>query len=74
MNIVKSRSNIIYLLPGIDGELHSVNASDIEKLITAKGGQDSCVVRNSSDWLVLAMPAGTIRRYFDVKKWKNKIE
>lgn len=71
---MRSRSNIIYLLPGIDGELHSVNASDIEKLITAKGGQDSCVVRSSSDWLVLTMPAGTIRRYFDAKKWKNKIE
>lgn len=71
---MRSRSNIIYLLPGIDGELHSVNASDIEKLITAKGGQDSCVARNGSDWLVLTKPAGTIRRYFDAKKWKNKIE
>lgn len=71
---MRSRSNVIYLLPGIDGELHGVNASDIEKLITAKGGQDSCVARNDSDWLVLTMPVGTIQRYFDTKKWKNKIE
>lgn len=71
---MKSRSNVIYLLPGIDGELHNVNASDIEKLFTAKGGQESCVAKSNSDWLVLTMPVGTIQRYFDTKKWKNKIE
>lgn len=71
---MRKRSNIIYLLPGIDGELYSINASDVEKLITAKGGQDSCVVRTGSDWMVLAMPPGTINRYFDAKRWKSKIE
>lgn len=71
---MRNHSNIIYLLPGIDGKLRGINAADIEKLITAKGGQDSCVVRTNSDWMVLAMPAGTINRYFDVKRWKNKIE
>lgn len=71
---MKSRSNIIYLLPGIDGELHSINASDIEKLITAKGGQDVCVAREGTDYMTLAMPAGTINRYFDAKQWENKIE
>ena len=71
---MKSRSNIIYLLPGIDGELYSINASDVEKLITAKGGQDVCVARKGADYMTLAMPAGTIKRYFDVEQWENKIE
>lgn len=71
---MRNHSNIIYLLPGIDGKLRGINAADIEKLITAKGGQDSCVVRTNSDWMVLAMLPGTIQRYFDAKRWKNKIE
>ena len=71
---MRKRSNIIYLLPGIDGELYSINASDVEKLITAKGGQDVCVARKGTDYMTLAMLPGTIQRYFDVKRWKNKIE
>ena len=34
------RSNVIYLVPDIVGEMHAINASDIEGLIVAEVCED----------------------------------
>lgn len=56
---------VFYLLPGIDGKMHGVNGADIDSLFTGKnGGDDALVARHGKEWITLAMPAGTIKRYF----------
>lgn len=66
----KQSQKLIYLLPGTDGVMHGVKADDIDTLIKGKhGGDDSLIARHGAKWLVLAMPAGTIERYFG----KNKV-
>ncbi|VTX54402.1 hypothetical protein [Limosilactobacillus oris] len=45
--------------------MHGVKADDIDTLIKGQhGGDDSLIARYGDKWLVLAMPAGTIERYF----------
>lgn len=62
------RSKIIYLLPGIDGKLHRVKATDIVKLYPSKGGIDTLFIRDGLDWKAFSMPLGTIQRYFGKNK------
>lgn len=62
----KQSQKLIYLLPGTDGVMHGVKADDIDTLIKGQhGGDDSLIARYGAKWLVLAMPAGTIERYFE---------
>lgn len=49
--------------------MHGVKADDIDTLIKGQhGGDDSLIARHGAKWLVLAMPAGTIERYFGKNK------
>lgn len=65
----KQSQKLIYLLPDTDGVMHGVRADDIDTLIKGKnGGDDSLIARYGAKWLVLAMPAGTIERYFGKNK------
>lgn len=65
----KQSQKLIYLLPGTDGVMHGVKADDIDTLIKGqRGGDDSLIARHGAKWLVLAMPAGTIERYFGKNK------
>lgn len=49
--------------------MHGVKADDIDTLIKGQhGGDDSLIARYGDKWLVLAMPAGTIERYFGKNK------
>lgn len=65
----KQSQKLIYLLPGTDGVMHGVKADDIDTLIKGQhGGDDSLIARHGAKWLVLAMPAGTIERYFGRNK------
>lgn len=68
------RSKLIYLLPGIDGKLHAINAADIGKLIIAKGGYDALVSKDEAGYMALAMPEVTIKRYFNTKEWRKIVE
>ncbi|WP_283593203.1 hypothetical protein [Limosilactobacillus galli] len=68
------RSKIIYLLPGIEGKLHAINAADIGKLIISKGGYDALVSKDEAGYMALAMPGGTIKRYFNTKEWQKIVE
>lgn len=65
----KQSQKLIYLLPGTDGVMHGVKADDIDTLIKGQhGGGDSLIARYGDKWLVPAMPAGTIERYFGKNK------
>ena len=49
--------------------MQGVKADDIDTLIKGQhGGDDSLIARYGAKWLVLAMPAGTIERYFGKNK------
>lgn len=65
----KQSQKLIYLPPDTDGVMHGVRADDIDTLIKGKnGGDDSLIARYGDKWLALAMPAGTIERYFGRNK------
>lgn len=58
-----SKSEIIYLLPGIEGKLHAINASKIYKLSPGER-YDLLTIRDRLKWRCLVMPVGTIKRYW----------
>lgn len=72
------RSNVIYLVPDIEGEMHAINASDIEGLIVAETyengetGYDTLTVKCKDGYEMILSPAGTIEQRFDSAIWKNK--
>ena len=74
LNVVRSRSNIIYLIPDIEGAKHVINASNIETLIPAKGGYDSLIAKCKDGYEVIALLPGTINRYFSEKFRKEKAD
>ena len=69
---MRSRSNIIYLIPDIEGVKHAINVSDIETLIPAKGGYDSLIAKCEEGYEVIALLPGTINKYFSKKFRKEK--
>ncbi|WP_412089847.1 hypothetical protein [Limosilactobacillus reuteri] len=74
MNVVKSRSNIIYLIPDIEGVKHAINASNIETLIPAKCGYDSLIAKCEDGYEVIVLLPGTINKYFSKKFRKEKAD
>ena len=72
------RSNVIYLVPDIVGEMHAINASDIEGLIVAEvcedgePGYDTVTIKCKDGYEMILSPAGTIEQRFDKAIWKNK--
>ena len=74
LNVVRSRSNIIYLIPDIEGVKHAINVSDIETLIPAKGGYDSLIAKCEEEYEVIALLPGTINKYFSKKFRKEKAD
>ena len=69
---MRSRSNIIYLIPDIEGVKHAINVSDIETLIPAKGGCDSLIAKCEVGYEVVALLPGTINKYFNESFRKEK--
>lgn len=74
LNVVKSRSNVIYLIPDIEGAKHVINASDIETLIPAKGGYDSLIAKCKDGYEVIALLPRTINKYFSKEFFKEKAD
>lgn len=72
------RSNVIYLVPDIEGKMHAINASDIEGLIVAEvyedgeTGYDTVTTKCKDGYEMILSPAGTIEQRFDKSIWKNK--
>lgn len=72
------RSNVIYLVPDIEGEMHAINASNIEGLIFAgiyedgETGYDTVTTKCKDGYEMILSPAGTIEQRFDRAIWKNK--
>ena len=71
---MRSRSNIIYLIPDIEGAKHVINASNIETLIPAKGGYDSLIAKCEDGYEVIALLPGTINKYFNESFRKEKAD
>lgn len=71
---MRSRSNIIYLIPDIEGVKHAINASNIETLIPAKGGYDSLITKCEDGYEMIALLLGTINKYFSKKFHKEKAD
>lgn len=68
------RSQTIYLIPDIVGTRHTINASDVETLIPAKGGYDSLVAKCKDGYEVIVLLPGTINKYFSKKFCKEKAD
>nr|DAD93283.1 MAG TPA: hypothetical protein [Myoviridae sp. cte0p10] len=72
------RSNVIYLVPDIEGEMHAINASNIEGLIFAgiyevgETEYDTVIAKHKDGYNVILLPAGTIEQRFDSSIWKSK--
>lgn len=68
------RSNVIYLVSSIDGDMYSINASDIENLIESDGTSefDSIVVKHKEGYELVFMQQGTIGDWFDKSIWGDK--
>ena len=68
------RSNVICLVPSIDGDMYSINASDVENLIESDrtSGFDSIVVKREEGYELVFMQQGTIEDYFDKSIWGDK--
>lgn len=72
------RSNVIYLVPDIEGEMHAINASDIEGLIVAETfedgetGYDTLTAKCKDGYEMILSPAGTIEQRFDRTIWRDK--
>ena len=71
------QSNVIYLVPDIEGKMHAINASDIEGLIVAEtyeNGEtyDTVTTKCKDGYEMILSPAGTIEQRFDRAIWKNK--
>ena len=71
------RSNVIYLVPDIEGKMHAINASDIEGLIVAETygdgeAYDTLTAKCKDGYEMILLPAGTIEQRFDKAIWKNK--
>lgn len=71
---MKKRSNIIYLIPDIEGVKHVINAYDIETLIPAKDGYDSLIAKRKDGYEVIALLPGTINKYFSEEFCKEKAD
>ena len=74
LNVVRSRSNIIYLILDIEGAMHAFNITDIEGLIPAKGGCDSLIAKCEVGYEVVALLPGTINKYFNESFRKEKAD
>ena len=72
------RSNVIYLVPDIEGRMRAINASDIEGLIVAEvyengeAGYDTVTTKCKDGYEMILSPAGTIEQRFDRSIWKSK--
>lgn len=71
---MRSQSNIIYLIPDIEGVNQAINASDIETLIPAKGGYDSLIAKCKDGYEVIALLPRTINKYFSKEFCKEKAD
>lgn len=71
------RSNVIYLVPDIEGKMHAINASDIEGLIVAEtygdgDTYDTLTAKCKDGYEMFLLPAGTIEQRFDRSIWRDK--
>lgn len=72
------RSNVIYLVPDIEGKMHAINASNIEGLIVAEVcedgemGYDTVTTKCKDGYEMILSPAGTIEQRFDRTIWRDK--
>ncbi|WP_143449350.1 hypothetical protein [Limosilactobacillus reuteri] len=71
---MRSRSNVIYLIPDIEGAKHVINASNIETLIPAKGGYDSLITKCEDGYEVIALLPRAINKYFSKEFCKEKAD